>query len=300
MDQLVAMRAFVRVAQTQSFQEAAKLENLAQGTVSKRVSALEKHLGAQLFRRNQRGVTLTVLGEAYFEECLEILDAVEKADKRVKTDADAPSGPLRVSMSPVLARLVIAPILAEFVEASPRISVHSFLTEDHVDIVGEGIDVAIRARHLEDSSLFASRISSNPLTLAAAPRYLSNAPMLETPEHLTGHNCLVFSRMKSSQKWQFKQGRKKREVVVQGKLSADQGDTLAELAAKGAGVVLMPEWVMKTHLESGSLVKVLPDWTPPSIPLHIVYSTSKTVPLRTRLLVDFIRRKIRSDNLLPR
>lgn len=300
MDQLVAMSAFVRVAQCESFQEAARLEGLAQGTISKRVAALEKHLGTQLLRRNQRGITLTALGETYLKHCLQILEDVSAADALIMTDAGTPAGTVRLSMSPVLSRLVLAPILVAFCQEYPKIQVASFLTEDHIDIVGEGIDVAVRARQLEDSALIASRLSSNPLTLAAAPSYLEQAGRLEQPEDLTNHDCIVFSRMRATQTWRLTQGRKVRDVAVSGTFTADQGDTLVEYAANGAGIVMMPEWVMAAELESGRLVRVLLEWEPPSIPLHIVFSSSAAVPLRTRLLVDFIRREVRSKGLLSR
>ncbi|WP_319545746.1 LysR family transcriptional regulator [Ruegeria conchae] len=300
MDQLVAMSAFVRVAQTKSFQEAARLEGMAQGTISKRVAALEKHLGTQLLRRNQRGITLTDLGETYFESCLQILEDVDAADSRIRTDAGTPAGTVRLSMSPVLSRLVIAPLLVAFCREYPEIRVASFLTEDHIDIIGEGIDVAVRARHMEDSALVASRLSSNPLILAAAPSYLEQAGRLDQPEDLANHECLVFSRMRATQTWRLTKGRKERDVVVAGGFAADQGDTLVEYARNGAGIVMMPEWVMAKELASGQLERVLPEWEPPNIPLNIVFSTSAAVPLRMRLLIDFIRREVRSKALLPR
>lgn len=300
MDQIVAMRCFVRVAQTRSFQDAAKLEGLAQGTISKRVSALEDHLGAQLLRRNAHGVTLTDLGVTYLAHCQRILADLEAAEAQIRTDAGTPAGTVRLSLSPVLSRLVIAPLLVEFTAEHPRIDVVSFLTESHVDIVGEGLDLAIRARDLEDSALIARRLSSNPLTLAAAPAYLAAAPRLAVPEDLTAHACLVFGRMRAAQTWRFTQGRKVREIAIEGRLAADQGDTLVEFAAAGAGLVLMPAWVMADHLAAGRLVRVLPDWTPPGIPLHVVHANVAAVPLRIRLLADFLRRTIRARDLLPR
>jgi DNA-binding transcriptional LysR family regulator len=300
MDQFVAMRAFVRVAQTKSFIEAAKLEGLAQGTVSKRVAALEKHLGVQLLRRNQREVTLTTLGEAFYESSVRILDDLNAAETKIRTDAQTPAGLVRISLSPVLSRLIIAPLIADFVREYPRIEVISFLTEDHVDIIGEGIDLAIRARHLEDSTLIASRLSSNPLMLAASPSYLDTAGRLESPDDLAAHQCVTFSRMKSAQTWRFTRDNDVREIPINSSLMADQGDTLVEYAASGAGVVMMPEWVMADHLSSGRLLRLLPEWSPPSIPLHIVYAASTAVPLRIRLLADFIRRNVRGRDLLPR
>lgn len=300
MDQLVAMRAFVRVAQSGSFQKAAGLEGLTQGTISKRVSALEQHVGCALFRRTQRSISLTPQGEIYYEQCLSVLDSVAAADAKIRTESQTPAGSILVSMSPVLSRLVLAPLIAEFVQEYPRIDVRMALTEDHVDIVGEGVDLAVRVRDLEDSSLIASRLSQNPLSLVAAPSYLASAPKLDTPEDLVAHDCITFSRMRATQTWRFTQGRKKREVPVSGPLSADQGDTLVTLAMSGAGVIMMPEWIMKTELQDGRLVRVLPDWQPPSIPMHLVYKGGDAVSLRIRLLVDFLRREVRRRDLLPR
>ncbi|SNS60897.1 LysR family transcriptional regulator [Tropicimonas sediminicola] len=300
MDQLLAMRSFARVAQTGSFQEAAKLEGLAQGTISKRIAALETHLGVQLLRRNARQVTLTTLGETYLENCQRVLRDLDAGEAQLQADAGTPAGNIRLSMSPVLSRIVIAPLLVEFLREYPRIEVVSFLTEQHLDIVGEAIDVAIRASHLQDSTLIASRLSSNPLTLVAAPGYLEGAPGISEPEDLASHNCLTFGRMKASQTWRFTRGRTVRDIPVSGNLTADQGDTLVEFAVAGAGVVLMPEWVMDRHIANGELVRLLPEWSPPAIPLHIVYAGGSVVPLRIRLLVDFIRRNVRARDLLLR
>ncbi len=203
-------------------------------------------------------------------------------------------------MSPVLSRLIIAPLLVEFTREYPRIDVSSFLTESHVDIVGEGIDIAIRARHLEDSSLIASKLSSNPLMLAASPTYLENKTPVNGPEDLVEHECVTFSRLKAAQTWRFTQGKKTRDVVVDGRLSADQGDSLVQYAVAGAGIVMMPEWVMAAELKAGKLVRLLPEWSPPTIPLYLVYANTSVIPLRLRLLADFLRRMIRTRNLLPR
>ena len=300
MDQLVAMRSFVRVAQALSFQEAARLEDLSQGAISKRVAGLEDHLGVQLLWRNQREVTLTSAGEVYLDQCLRLLEEFDAVEASVRAEAGAPAGIVRITLSPVLSRLIVAPLLVDFLREYPKIEVVSFLTESHSDIIGEGIDVAFRARELEDSSLIAVRISSNPLTLAAAPSYLKAAGVPNQPEDLEAHNCLTFNRMKAPHSWRFTQGRKVREVPIRSTLTADQGDTLVEYAVAGAGLVLMPEWVMANHLSQGRLVRLLPDWTPPNIPLHIVHANSAVVPLRARLLVDYTRREIRQRDLLPR
>lgn len=299
MDQLSAMRAFVCAARTGSFSAAAKEEGTAQGTVSKKIAALEKSLGTQLLLRNQRNVTLTSVGREFYERSLFILKEMEEAETHVKTAASSPTGVLRVTMSPVLSRLIIAPILNDFLRAYPDIQIICQLTERHRNIIAEGIDIAIRARHLEDSSLIAPRLSSNPLTVTAAPSYLERHGGPGHPRELQHHNCLVFSRFRQAHNWCFSRGDEDVVVPVEGNIQCDQGDTLIELAVSGAGITLMPSWLMLDHLESGRLLRLLPGWKPPSIPLHIVYAKSANIPLKNRLFVEFVKKEVRRRGLLP-
>jgi DNA-binding transcriptional LysR family regulator len=299
MDQLSAMRAFVRTARTGSFSAAAKEEGTAQGTVSKKVAALEQFLGAQLLRRNQRSVTLTSVGRDFYERSLFILEKVGQAEELVKTVASSPTGVLRVTMSPVLSRLVIAPVLNDFLREYPDIEIVCELTERHSDIIAEAFDIAIRARHLEDSSLIALRLSSNPLTVAAAPSYLERNGVPRHPRELQRHNCLVFSRFRQAHNWRFARGGEDAVVPVGGNMQCDQGDTLIELAVLGMGITMMPAWLMRDHLDSGRLLRLLADWKPPSIPLHIVYAKSANIPLKNRLFVEFVRKEVRRRRLLP-
>jgi DNA-binding transcriptional LysR family regulator len=299
MDQLSAMRAFVRAARTASFSAAAKEEGTTQGAVSKKVAALEKYLGTQLLLRNQRNVTLTSVGREFYEKSLFILKEMEEAETLVKTAASSPTGVLRVSMSPVLSRLIIAPILVDFLQEYPDIQIISKLTERHCDIIAEGIDIAIRARHLEDSSLIAARLSSNPLTVAAAPSYLERHGEPGHPRELQHHNCLAFSRSRHTHDWHFSRGGEDVAVQVEGNMQCDQGDTLVELAVLGAGITLMPSWLMLDHLASGRLRRLLPDWDPPTIPIQIVYARSANIPLKNLLFIEFVKKEVRRRRLLP-
>jgi DNA-binding transcriptional LysR family regulator len=299
MDQLSAMRAFVRVVRTGSFSAAAKEERMTQGTVSKKVAALEKSLGTRLLLRNQRIVTLTSAGREVYERSLFILKEVEEAETLVKTADSSPAGVLRVTMSPVLSRLIIAPILVDFLRAYPDIRISSQLTERHCDIIAEGMDIAIRARHLEDSSLIASRLSSNPLTVAAAPSYLERHGEPKHPRELQHHNCLVFTRFRHAHDWRFSQGNQDIAVPVEGNMQCDQGDTLVELAVLGVGITLMPSWLMLDHLASGRLRRLLPGWKSPSMPLHVVYAKGANIPLKNRLFIEYMKKEVRRRRLLP-
>ena len=299
MDRLSAMRGFVHVVQSGSFSAAAKQEGVTQGTVSKQVSALEKRLGAQLLLRNQRNLSLTSAGQVFYERCLVILQEIEEAEALVTTSVASPTGELRVTLSPVLSRLVIAPILGDFLKTYPGLRMNFELTEHHCDIIAEGVDVAIRARHLEDSSLIARPLSSNPLSLVAAPAYLEERGKPTHPSELRHHNCLVFSRYRRPQKWTFTRGKEQVASRVRGNFRCDQGDTLVELAVSGVGIALMPSWLMRDDLKAGHLKKLLPGWQPPSLPLQIVYAKDPRLPAKIRCFTDFLRREVRRRNLLP-
>jgi DNA-binding transcriptional LysR family regulator len=299
MDQLSAMRAFVCAARAGSFSAAAKQEGTSQGTVSKKIAALEKSLGTQLLLRNQRNVTLTSVGRDFYERSLSILKEIEEAETLAKTASSSPTGVLKITMSPVLSRLIVAPILHDFLRAYPDIQIVCRLTEEHINIVAESIDIAIRARQLEDSSLVCSRLSSNPMTVVAAPFYLERHGTPRHPRELRRHNCLVFGRLRHAHNWRFARGSEDVVVPVGGNIQCDQGDTLVELAVSGAGITTMPSWLMPDHLASGRLQRLLPGWEPPSIPLHIVYAKSANTPLKNRLFVEFVKREIRRRRLLP-
>lgn len=299
MDQLSAMRAFVHAARTASFSAAAKEEGTTQGTVSKKVAALEKYLGTPLLIRNQRKVALTSIGREYYEKSIFILKKMEEAETLVKTAASSPSGVLKVSMSPVLSRLIMSPILVDFLQEYPGIQIISKLTERHCDIIAEGIDIAIRARHLKDSSLIASRLSSNPLTVAAAPSYIERHGEPKHPKELQHHNCLVFSRSRQAHEWRFSRGDQDVSVLVEGNTRCDQGDTIVELAVLGAGITLMPSWLMRDHLASGRLRRLLPDWESPTIPIQLVYPRMATLPIKNRLFIEFVKKEVRRRRLLP-
>ncbi len=249
--------------------------------------------------RNQRDVVLTDVGRGYYDRCLSILREVDQAEATARSDSTSPTGLLRVTMSPVLSRLVVAPIMSDFLVAYPDIKMNLKLTERHCDIIAEGIDVAIRARNLEDSALVARPLSSNPLSLVAAPYYLEKHRKPKHPNDLEGHNCLIFSRFHHPHRWRFARGKAEVTVPVEGNVRCDQGDTLVDLAVSGLGLALMPSWLMRDHLEAGRLQTLLPGWKPPSLPLSVVYAKSPYLPVRTSCFTEFLRREVRRRRLLP-
>jgi DNA-binding transcriptional LysR family regulator len=298
MDYFGAIRAFVSVVQRGGFSAAAKAENTSQATVSKRLAALEGHLGVQLLRRTSRDQSLTQAGADYYENCLAILAELEEAEANARSQVAVPRGLLRVTGAFPLARLLIAPILPKFLAKYPEIRVDLVLTDKHVDLIGEGVDLAVRAQELPDSNLIARKLFDNPMYLVAAPGYLERFGTPKTPADLTEHNCLIYSRLDSVNVWHFSRKGRNYTVTVTGNLQCDNGDTLLESAIAGLGLLVLPYWMIHKQLDSGELQVVIQDYEPSPLPIHVVYPQRRFLPLKVRCFVEFLIEEFSADPVL--
>ncbi|WP_028112516.1 LysR family transcriptional regulator [Ferrimonas kyonanensis] len=297
MDQLGAMRAFVRVVQTGSFSATGRELNTSQTTISKKVAALEKKLGVKLLIRSSRDHALTAVGAEYYDKCVAILGELDEAESTARSEVASPQGVIRIAAPVAFGRLVLAPMIAEFFAAYPEIKVDLSLSDRHVDLISEGIDVAVRARKLEDSSLIARYLFDNPMMMLAAPEYLAKHGEPREPQDLRHHNCLVYSMAKTINQWQFHQGDTTVTVPVNGNFQSDNGDVLLEAALAGLGLVQMPAWMVAEHLTAGRLIRVMADYSAQSIPFNAIYPQNRYVPLKVRCFVDFLKQKI-TDNAI--
>lgn len=297
MDQLNAMRAFVRVVQTGSFSAAGRDMNTTQTTISKKVAALEKKLGVKLLTRGSRDHALTPTGTEYFEQCVAILDELDEAEARARSEVALPRGVIRIAAPVAFGRLVIAPHIAEFFSLYPEIKVDLVLSDRYADMVSDGIDVAIRARQLEDSSLVARHLFNNPMMLLASPEYLTRYGVPKEPEELKQHNCLVFSNLKSINVWRFIKDDKELSVTVNGNFQSDNGDVLLETALAGIGIVQLPNWMVSKHIKSGELKDIMGDYSGQTIPFNAIYPQNRYVPLKVRCFVDFMKEKLSDSDM---
>ncbi len=288
MDQLGAMRTFVGVVKAGGFSAAARVENSSQATVSKRVAALEDHLGVQLLQRTSREQALTQAGADYYDMCVAILAELEEAEAAARSQLAVPRGLLRVTAAFPLGRLLLAPILPEFLSKYPEIRVDLALTDKHVDLVGEGFDLAVRAQQLPDSSLVARKLFDNPMFLVGSPSYLAEHGAPRKPADLADHNCLIYSRLDSINHWHFTRKGRDYPVTVTGNLQCDNGDTLLQASVAGLGLIVLPHWMIHSQLESGELELVMQDYTPPPLPIQAVYPQRRYLPLRVRCFVEFL------------
>ncbi|MCW8327844.1 LysR family transcriptional regulator [Photobacterium sp. SDRW27] len=297
MDQLGAMRAFIRVVQTGSFSAAAREKNTTQATISKKVAALETMLGVKLLTRSSRELSLTQVGAEYYEKCVSIIGELDEAEASARSQVASPKGIIRITAPVVFGRLVIAPILSEFLSLYPEIKVDLTLSDKHVDLISEGVDVAIRARELEDSSLIARHLFDNPMLLVAAPDYLAQHGEPKEPTELRRHNCLVYSMLKTVNIWHFFHQDKNISVAVNGNFQGDNGDVILKLVLDGTGLAQLPVWMVDEHLKSGELKQILSDFVAKPLPFNAIYPQSRYVPLKVRCFVDFLKQKL-SDKTL--
>lgn len=292
MDQLSAMRAFVRVVQTGSFSATGREMNTSQTTISKKVAALEKKIGVKLLARSSRDHALTPAGAKYYQTCVDILGELDEAEAEARSEVASPQGTIRISAPVAFGRILLAPIMAEFFQRYPDIKVDLQLSDQHTDLISDGIDVAIRAKQLEDSTLIARHLFDNPMLVLAAPSYLQQHGAPKTLEDLKQHNCLVYSRMKDINVWSFTKQNQKHAVAVNGNFQSDNGDVLLEVALTGMGIVTLPIWMVEHHLKEGRLTQLMSDYTGQNLPFNAVYLQSRYTPLKVRCLIDYLKEKL--------
>ncbi len=293
MDRFAAIEAFVAVAEARSFTAAAAKLGATKSAVSRLVGQLEAQLGARLFHRTTRSLTLTEAGESYFERGSRILQDLQEADSAISQLQAAPRGRLRVSAPMSFGFLHLAPALHDFLERFPDLTVDLSLNDRFVDLVEEGFDLAVRIGIMEDSSLVAKKLAPIRRAICGSPAYFETRPVPATPEDLKLHNCLCYSNAPTSA-WRFiGRGGKSWNIEVKGRLTANNGDALRAAALKGAGVVNLPTFITGPDIRDGRLVSVLEKFTPQDLALYAIYPHGGHLSPKVRAFVDYLAERFR-------
>jgi DNA-binding transcriptional LysR family regulator len=284
LENLIAMAMFARVVESGSLTAAAAALDVSKSAVSKRLAALEERLGVRLLHRTTRRITLTPEGAELFAHCQQLVRA---ADSAPQLDADGePRGLLRVSAPAIFSDALVADTIAAFVRRHPRVEVDLRVTNAMAHLVDEQIDVAVRvSRALESSSLVARRLATAPQVACAAPAYLAARGTPTTPAELPAHACLRFSRLRPEVEWRFRDGRATTAISVTGPLVSDDTLALRRAAVAGAGIIVIPRFMVGADLDAGRLVPVLAQHPPPELGVFAVYSRGKLVPAKIRAFV---------------
>jgi DNA-binding transcriptional LysR family regulator len=277
---------FVKVAQFESISRAARSLGMPISTVSRRLSVLESMLGVSLLRRTTRRVTLTAQGREYFNQCREPLTLLDEAERVLTQGQKTPEGMLRISVPVILGQETFLDFLSAFLKAQSRIRIDLFITNLFLDLVAENIDVAIRFGELQDSSVVATRIGKSIRYIVAAADYLKGRKLPAEPMDLKLHDCVMLNARNNETDWDLVNGRKKACVRVSGPISSRDFNSVSTFVYRGHGIGLLPSTYCDKALASGALIRLLPKWTSPQIPVFAVYSNRKFVPLRQKIFLD--------------
>ena len=286
MSRLKQMETFVSVASRGSLTAAATAEGVAPGVVSRRLDALEARLGVKLLVRTTRRVTLTFEGSAYLEDCQRILRELGDAEASVSLGGVKARGHLRLSAPAGFGRRHVAPLVMQFLDANPEVTVNLDLSDRLVDLVNEGIDCAIRVGELTDSSLVSIKLAENRRVVVGSPAYLEKHGTPRALADLAHHNCLSLGQQRG---WLFRDNDETVSIKVSGQIECNDGAVLHEWALAGRGLAWRSMWEVGEDLQRGVLVSVLDEFAAPPTGIYAVFPQRKYLPLRVRLLIDHLK-----------
>jgi len=290
MDRLLAMEMFVRVAETGSFSKAAREFNTTQPTVTKQVAATEARLKVRLLNRNTRGVSLTESGSLYYEKCKSIVHEAEEAEQVVRRRESQAQGLLRIGTSVAFGRRVVVPLALEYMARHPQVQVDLSFEDRYVDLIAQGIDVAVRMGKLADSSLGARFLGMNPWVMVAAPSYLKKHGTPKRAQDLSGHVALIYSSVVGDDVWRMHTPKGEPVTVpVSGRLRSNNVSAVLAAAREGLGIALMPRYVASDSLAAHKVVEVLPGHALPEQEIHAVFPSPKLVPGKVSSFVAFLQ-----------
>lgn len=275
MDRLAAMQVFVRVVEAGSFSSIARERNSTQGAVSKQVAALEGYLGAKLLTRTTRSLALTDDGQRYFEEARRLVSEVAEAEGLLRQGEQQLSGQLRVAAAVGFGLRVLMPHVQSFLALHPNVKIDLRLNDNQVDLVEQGIDIAVRIGHLSDSGLIARHIGESRTVIVASQGYLDALPSVhhrpKTPEDLLQHPCIVYTELTTKNSWGFIHTNGTRVTVrVQGPLQSNSSEVIRSALMAGMGIAYAPKWMVHNELASGEVKRLMPDWSANPLPINLV------------------------------
>lgn len=289
--QLEDIRIFVTIVNMGSFTAAAEHLRLSKQYVSRRVAALEKKVSARLLVRNTRKLSVTDTGQVFFHHAQRILEEVHEAEQVISARQQKLSGSFRISLPMIYGVQRLAPLIIEFQAAHPDLSVHIDMSDRYVDVVGEGYDMVLRIGNLMDSTLIARCLGKLAMVICASPAYLEKHGIPRTHTDLMQHNCLLYGREGQSG-WKLTAEGQPIACAVRGNLSSNHGEVIRDAAQAGAGVALLPAFIVEDALRQGTLVQILPASSPPPLTLSALYPRHRQNSAVTRVLLSFLAERV--------
>jgi DNA-binding transcriptional LysR family regulator len=295
------MTTFVAVAEAGGFAAAARRLGVSPPVVTRGVSSLEAHLGAKVLTRTTRKVKLTEAGARYPEDCRRVLAELDDIEAAVSGDYAELRGVLALTASVMFGRLYVAPILLDFLAEHPQLNARVVLSDRVLDLIDEGLNVAVRIAKLNDSSLTALRVGEVRRVVCASPAYLRKHGVPKTPEDLARFDAIAFAPERSSPSWSFDSKRGKITVRPRAQLLANASEIGIQGALAGRGVTRVLSYMVASELRAGRLKLVLEEYEPEPLPIHVVYREGRRAPARVRAFADYTAQRLRADlSLNPR
>ena len=288
MDRIDAMQAFVAVADLQGFAPAARKLGLSPSGVTRLIAALEDRLGARLLQRTTRSVTLTDVGARYLERARRILSDVEEAEGSAQDERTRPNGRLVVSAPVGFGRLHVSPVMSAYLKRYPEVLGELRLSDRMVNLVEDGVDLAVRIGHLADSSLVARHVGEMRRIVVASPGYLKARGEPQTPQAVAAHETIQFGGMSASPDWRFVDGNSEIRVASTPRFTTNSADAAIQYAEAGGGLTRVLAYQAADSLKAGRLKIVLAPFAPPALPIHIVYPTSRLLSAKVRTFIDLV------------
>lgn len=299
MDRFQAMRVFLAVAEGGGFAEAARRLALSPPAVTRAVSALEAHIGSRLLTRTTRLVKLTEAGARYLDDCRRILADVDEAEAAAAGSYAIPSGVLTVTASVMFGRIYVQPVVLDFLRAHPAVTGRTLFLDRITNLIDEGIDVAVRIAHLPDSSFRAQRVGSVRRIVCAAPSYLAEHGVPQTPDELTGHSVIAFTHNHTGAGAEWRFGREdKIRVAVSPRLYCNTNDAVIAAAEAGWGLARVLSYQVGPALAAGRLQAVLTEYEEEPVPVQVVHVEGRRASAKVRAFVDFAVERLRANPLV--
>jgi len=287
-DRLMAMELFLRIVETGSFSAASREFGTTQPSVSRQLHALERRLGARLLNRTTRHLTLTDAGRSFYEDCRHIIASVQAAESSVGVLQVSLRGLLRINTSVALGQEFIAPLVRKFSRSHTGLTVDLTLNERFVDLVEEGIDVAVRFGDLRDVNVVARRLGATRRAIVATPGYLRKHGVPKVPSDLAAHNCILFN-YPATFAWTLSGAEGEVKVQVAGRFRANNGHVIRGAILDGLGIGWIPEALIHDELKAGAVREVLTGYTMQPIEVHALYASARHLPVKVRAFVDFLK-----------
>ena len=286
------LRTFLAIAGLRSYSRAAEKLGISRAMASKHVLDLETDLGVKLFNRTTRQLSLTESGQTLQASASALLEGFEAVEQELRSHTKTPKGTLRISAPMSFGTRHLGPILDSFLKRYPEMTLDIHFDDRVINIVEEGIDVAIRIRTLPDSSLVARRLARARMILCASPAYLAARCEPRHPDELRNHDCLIYEYLSRHETWSLEREGVRADVRIQGPIRANNGDMLLQIAMSGWGVLLTPTFIAHEALRSGQLLPILRDWHPVEPELYAVMPSGRDKTLKVKSFVDHLAEQI--------